>query len=267
MPGSAAKALALAGFLAASTPLTAGTLLRHSAGATDVAAGGLPYDPVEVLCAIGPAGKKKVQTWCKDWLDCIRRKSAPEGTAKSVRSAWMPANCKEVCGVWPATSKKEGQLLQLMLQYGPGSRNNSDSASCRTSCKNYQVGLSECVAKILFEPGQVAVMGIPDQSGKATPKPDPICTDKKTDCKPELPIDFQRCIAKEKNPAKDCKLLKKTMEDCKDCPQLKSDHMTQYNAFVGGCMSQLHAYWQATHPDAKGFAIAGAGGCQVHPPK
>jgi len=236
------------------------------------------YVPVTVLCSKG----KKVQGWCKDWLSCIKAKAQPESDPAAVLKAWSPAECKEMCGVFPATTGPEGtNLLQgrranvsstaaERLLSLTGARSVKD---CVDSCANFQDKLSTCVAKILFEPGQVANMGMP--SGDPPKKGPAYCTSKDTPCVPDLPIRHHKCVSvtarsvwrKEKlDPMveKQCKMVLSDVEHCEDCPALDSGAMSEYAAFAGGCMTQLNLYWQATHPDAKAAGIPGAKGCQVH---
>lgn len=270
MPPVAAKALALAGLLAAgSLPAAEASLLRRSGVGGPLDTPDLTaYDPVEVLCTRSPGGVKKVQGWCKTWVACIKKGATPAGDAAAVRAAWKPADCKEVCGAWPVTSKPEGKqknasaLLATWSAGGRGNRTSQDAKDCEKSCGNFQDSLTKCVAMILFEPGKVAAMGAP--SGKAPPKPPAHCSSKGTSCLPELPINYQKCMAREDDPTKKCKTLKTAMEDCKDCPALSENFLSHYHAFVGGCMDQLNAYHQATHPDAAAAAIPGAAGCKVH---
>jgi hypothetical protein len=151
--------------------------------------------------------------------------------------------------------------------------NMHSQGDCLKSCGNFQSSLSSCVATIMFEPGKVANMGIPKQGG---PAPAEICTKKDSPCMPDLPINHQKCLGHKTKSVLDrsykipdevsqsCKLMKLSMEDCKKCPQLQDKFQSQYTAFTGGCMDQLNAYWQATHPQAGETAIPGATGCTVH---
>mmetsp|Transcript_79356 Transcript_79356/g.202080 ORF Transcript_79356/g.202080 Transcript_79356/m.202080 type:complete len:251 (-) Transcript_79356:123-875(-) len=215
------------------------------------------YDPTDVLCTLSKRGKKEIQPWCKNWLACIKTGASPAGDAAAVRSAWKPADCKEVCGKWPATTGPEGGRKSFLLMIGQGAKD------CEASCANFQKSLTGCVAKILFEPGQVAAMGAPKKGAPPAPAPPAQCTGNATSCVPDLPIQYQSCMVKN-HPSK-CKNLRAAVEDCKDCPALKNENaVSQYAAFVGGCMAQLNAYWQATHSSAGGYAIPGAKGCTVH---
>mmetsp|Transcript_75890 Transcript_75890/g.226242 ORF Transcript_75890/g.226242 Transcript_75890/m.226242 type:complete len:292 (+) Transcript_75890:52-927(+) len=239
------------------------------------------YDPTTVLCARGKDadGKPKIQGWCRNWLACIRAGAQPQGDKAAVLAAWKPADCREVCGVWPVltppanrTAPRNGTAPAKDAGLANGTRNTSEAQGgiaallqsgrdCNSSCANFQESLSSCVATILFEPGKVAVMGIP--SGNS-PTPPAHCTAANATCMPDLPIRYQRCVAKAAKPARDCKVLKLDMEDCKDCPQLEGTYLSKYHSFVGGCMDQLNAYWQATHPGAGGAALPGSAGCSVH---
>lgn len=218
------------------------------------------YDATEVLCAKGKTadGKPNVQGWCRDWVACVKAKAQPAGDAAAVRAAWKPAECKEYCGVWPVTSKPEGTKFLAMSKM-LGSKTNS-TKDCMSSCTNFQESLTSCVATILFEPGKVAAMGIPDKSKPAAPAH---CT-AKAGCMPDLKIQYQKCISKATSPGKDCQTLKASVSDCKDCPQLGENALSLYHTYTGGCMDQLNAYWQATHPSAKEAAVPGAAGCAVH---
>jgi len=234
------------------------------------------YDPAEVLCSLGKTaeGSPKVQGWCQDWLGCVKAKASPAGDAAAVMGAWAPADCREVCGQWPTLSAPEGQGASLI------SKARRDSAAlglgagrdCLASCGRFQESLSTCVATILFEPGRVASMGLP----KDEPAAPAHCREKSSPCLPDLPIEHQKCIAHKTKKVLDrshvvpeetqrrCDMIKIDMETCKDCPQSKDGFVSQYHAFVGGCMDQLNAYHQATHPQAGSAAIPGAAGCTVH---
>lgn len=237
-----------------------------------------PYDPVEVLCALGKKnGKLNVQPWCKDWLACIKTKASPAGDPAAVKKAWDPAPCKEICGQWPAVTPKEGAKKKLFLQDANataalGLLNIHTEGDCLKSCENFQGSLSTCVATIMFEPGKTAAMGIK----KPGPKPDAICTKKDSPCMPDLEINHQKCLGHKTKKVLDkgykipddisqgCKMIKMNLPDCKKCPQLQELGQSKYAAFTGGCMDQLNAYHQATHPKAGSSAIPGAKGCKVH---
>jgi len=221
-----------------------------------------PYDPVKVLCTLG--GKKS--KWCDDWMACIKTKASPGGSADDVMKAWDPASCKEICGTWPAMTPKEGKKLFLLDVHSEN--------DCLKSCGNFQKSLSSCVATIMFEPGKTAAMGLPKTGG---PAPAEICTKKDSPCMPDLAINHQKCLGHSTKKVLDkgykipdeisqgCKMIKLNLEDCKKCPQLAADNaVSQYAAFTGGCMDQLNAYHQATHPEAGSSAIPGANGCKVH---
>eukprot|EP00428_Durinskia_dybowskii_P025973 CAMPEP_0170237384 /NCGR_PEP_ID=MMETSP0116_2-20130129/18442_1 /TAXON_ID=400756 /ORGANISM="Durinskia baltica, Strain CSIRO CS-38" /LENGTH=363 /DNA_ID=CAMNT_0010488187 /DNA_START=100 /DNA_END=1189 /DNA_ORIENTATION=- len=220
------------------------------------------YDPVEVLCAKGKDsnGNPNVQGWCKSWLACIKAGASPAGDAAAVRAAWKPADCREVCGSWPAVSAPEGSSL-LASSARLRRFNATNAKDCETSCANFQESLTSCVATILFEPGKVAAMGIPGEGASAPPAH---CTSKATGCMPDLPLRYQACLAKAEHSANECKVWKDRVEECKDCPQLSDNYLSHYHAFVGGCMDQLNSYWQATSPGAGASAIPGAAGCKVH---
>jgi hypothetical protein len=234
------------------------------------------YEPVEVLCGLGKAadGSPNVQGWCRNWVGCIQAKAQPAGDAAAVKSAWDPADCREICGAWPTTSKPEGtSLLAKANQTAAGLLGLKAGKECEASCKNFQESLSSCVATILFEPGKVNAMGLP--KGKA-PAPPAHCVEKDSPCMPDLPVQYQKCMVHKTKKAlnrdhkvaeedeRRCNMIKMDMEHCKDCPQAKGGFQSQYTAFVGGCMDQLNAYHQATHPQAKIAAIPGAKGCTVH---
>jgi len=244
-----------------------------------------PYNPIEVLCSLGldGRGKPKIQKWCADWLQCIKTRSSPGGSAAHVMKAWKPADCNEVCGKWPVSSSPEGiRRAKTRAKFAKVVAkkklflmdvDSQDQKGCMKSCKNFQKSLSSCVANIMFEPGKIAAMGIPKKGQKKAPS---ICTGKDTPCQPDLEINHQKCLghktkatldARYKVPAKvaqDCKFLKSAMDDCKSCPQRQGNYRNQYTTFVGGCMDQLNSYWQATHPHAGVAALPGASSCKVH---
>lgn len=228
------------------------------------------YDPVELLCTHGKdaRGEKKIQGWCKDWVSCIKSKAAPEGTPAAVMKAWSPADCKEICGEWPSMTPKEGAKKAALVAMG------ANSTDCQASCTKFQDSLSTCVSKLIFEPGKISTMKGP-QTKAAKGENSAFCSMKDTHCLPDLPIKAQRCTADESKAIvsdkkwaeerkKECKIIQSDFEDCKDCPQLKDNYGSHYTAFVGGCMDQLNAYWQAAHPSAGKHAVPGATGCTVH---
>jgi len=138
------------------------------------------------------------------------------------------------------------------------------SSDCMKSCESIYSSLSTCVATVLFEPGKVQIMGLPDKKEKVDKKVPAQCVGKNTSCKADLPVNYQRCMASSSNPAKDCKALKSEVDDCKGCPQLEAKYLTQYQAFVGGCMAQLNAYYTGTHPTAGVAVFPGPKGCKLH---
>lgn len=272
-----------------------GASLMHSAHAVGLRGNGpldtpdlTPYDPIEVLCAKGrdDKGAPKIQAWCDNWVKCIQAGAQPASDAAAVMNAWSPADCKEVCGEWPVTSPPEGSML---LEASGVKKANASMAAgavqrlfggragdCPTSCGNFQEKLSTCVSKILFEPGQVAGMGLNEELRAANkPAAPEYCTAKETPCQPDLQINYHKCVSQKTkaklrsapmDPAEKsrCETVKSDVEYCKDCPQVAEGYQSQYHVFVGGCMSQLNAYWQATHPQAGEAAIPGAKGCTVH---
>jgi hypothetical protein len=227
------------------------------------------YDPVQVLCALGK--DKQVSPWCKDWVSCIRKKASPKEDQAAVMKAWAPAKCEEICGKWPVApppkflqlaSKPSAALAFMHLQ----SRD-----ACTKSCKAFQSSLSSCVATIMFDKGKLSPPKMVKKKGAA------VCTMKNSPCLPDLAIQHQTCLRHRtakvldnsyKVPDDDaaaCKMIADNMEDCKDCPQLADDYSSHYVAFTGGCMDQLHAYWQATNFQAAGrFALPMGTGCQIH---
>lgn len=263
-----------------------------------------PYNEVEVLCALGKnsSGMPNIANWCQNWVKCIKTKASPGGSQNDVMKAWDPAPCEEICGTWPAanygksakaapslakhasklmhSSSQEHEqssygskaLSHLFREWLPTFLQSDKKNACASSCERFKRSLSSCVATILFEPGKVAAMGMP-KKGKKAPA---ICTKRTTPCQPELPIKHQRCLghntkrvldASYKVPeqvARECKMIKMDMASCKKCPQLHDNYGSKYTAFTGGCLDQLHAYWQATHPQAGASAIPGAKGCAVH---
>jgi len=225
----------------------------------------VPYNPTTLLCQLGKdnTGKPKIQSWCEKWVACIKTGSQPKMDAAAVLAAWKPADCREVCGKWPVMEepKKKVALLQQHQQGFLAAESNS--SDCMKSCQSMQNSLSTCVATVLFEPGKVQMMGLPDKKEKEKEVPAQ-CTGEHSPCKAELPVTYQKCMAASSSPAKDCKVLKSDMNDCKGCPQMDAKYLTQYQAFVGGCMAQLNAYWQATHPKAGVAAVPGPKGCELH---
>lgn len=223
------------------------------------------YNPVEVLCAHGKEkdGSAHIQPWCETWVACIRQNAQPAGDQAAVKKAWSPADCREVCGEWPATTPAEGTSLLARSNH---------TKECQNSCSNFQDSLSSCVATILFEPGKVANMGMPKADA---PAPAELCTMKDSPCAPDLDVQAQRCVGhktksklsrgKHEVPA-DCAMINFHLEDCQKakCGQVQSGFKSQYHTFVGGCMDQLNAYWQAANPNAGASAIPGATGCAVH---
>jgi len=261
-----------------------------------------PFNPITILCNAKAAGtdgfsseaeslfratfgnddQVNKETWCKDWLQCIKDKSMMTQDKDGVLQAWAPADCKEVCGKFPAETPLEGQkFLQVGDQLARTARlfslgGNATKFDCVESCGRFQKSLSSCVATILYEPGQVTVMGAPGQKAKG-PEPPKWCSDKGTPCVAELQSEHQKCLVEKTkfvvkgaevpgDLKKKCADLADDMDHCKGCPQMDESFATAYYAFTGGCMQQLHAYYQATHPGAKNAAIPGAteDGCKVH---
>lgn len=143
---------------------------------------------------------------------------------------------------------------------------------CVSSCQTFQESLSSCVATIMFDQGKLSPNN--PLSGQKAAK---ICTQKDSPCMPTLSIEHQKCLrhrtAKvldnsytvEDDAAEACRVIADNYEECKDCPQLNDDYGSHYVAFTGGCMDQLHAYWQATNfYEAGDFALPMGEGCKVH---
>lgn len=209
-------------------------------------------------------------------MRCIMTKARPAEDAAAVKAAWDPADCREMCGKWPVltgpglveVSAAKTNATDLV---GFG---RSDKKSCMESCANFQASLSSCVATILFEPGKVAAMGAPKETGSTAVVP-AVCTQKDTPCMPDLELRHQKCSkhktrevvhgVKADDAVKvQCKVTASDFDLCKDCPQLQDGYQSEYHAFTGGCMAQLNAYWQATHPSAVNASLPGASGCTVH---
>lgn len=222
------------------------------------------YDPNDLLCKRGDG---RLLDWCKDWLTCIKSSAAGQGTPEAVLEAWKPAECAAMCNIVP---------LSMISILGRSSKNDTSETlagptpECLESCENFKTSLSSCVAKILFEPGQVATMMPAAPAAGAE-----ICTIPETPCLPDLPIQHQHCVADgaaaramgETLPSEreaECGQFETNMEDCKDCPQVAGMYDSEYFNFVGGCMDQLNAYHAATHPRAQSAALPGATGCAVH---
>lgn len=254
-------------------PAVLGLNLRSTKGPLDTPSQ-TGYEPKDLLCKLG----KKEQGWCVDWLNCIKGKAA--GQAEKVKDAWGPADCEQYCGHHPVTNPLEGQsLVQKKAKSTAtsavtqlfGVKAGASMKDCMSSCQSFQESLSTCVGTIMFEPGQLAVMG----PKKSATKPPEVCTGKKTPCMPDLPIKYQKCHSMKTHKVlghkegKDydedaCKMIMSDYDDCKNCPALNEAGGTAYATFVGGCMDQLNAYWQATHPSAGVHALPGATGCPVH---
>lgn len=231
------------------------------------------YDPIELLCTKGKDanGSPNIQGWCQSWMQCIRTKAQPAMDKAAVSAAWAPADCREYCGVWPVVTAVNATNATA----GAAALPQLSKKDCMASCHNFQDSLSTCVATILFEPGKMATMGgAPARPGaKATPEH---CLAKDTPCLPDLAVRHQRCLSHNTKVALDashkipddvkrsCDMLKFDMDTCKDCPQLAEGYGGEYHAFVGGCMDQLNAYWQASHPNGGNQAIPGSSGCSVH---
>jgi len=222
------------------------------------------YDPVQLLCA---PGGEVVQGWCQNWLECIKEKSQPEGLSK-VKDSWAPAPCEEVCGVWPVTTPAEGSDTTLLQGSKNGAVSKAMMKDCMDSCANFQESLSNCVGTILFEPGQLSSM---------TPRENTLpesesCKAAKEICLPDLPIKYQQCVSNKASVKldtadamhEDCERIFEEFEECRNCPSMEGSFASEFTAFTGGCMDQLHAYHQATHPAAAEAAIPGATGCTVH---
>jgi hypothetical protein len=215
------------------------------------------FDPKGLLCS--PGGKE--QSWCSDWLTCIKEKSVPDGKSK-VMEAWDPAPCEEVCGKWPTTTPPG--LLQVFKASGANEPDN-----CIPSCTKFQESLSSCVGTVLFEPGQMATMG--GGSSDPEPKMSENCKASNSTCLPDLPVKYQECISnkakvvlKRADEHDHCAQVIEDYDECRNCPQLKGSFASQFHTFIGGCMDQLHAYHQATMPSQGEAAIPGAKGCKVH---
>jgi len=235
------------------------------------------------LCSLG--GEKAaptVQGWCSSWLSCIHDAAQPACDKAAVLAAWRPADCREVCGKWPAMklAASPQNATQMTAAPAPAAPTFTELAEfggvadCVTSCSNFQNSLSSCVATILFEPGKVAAM----KPAEVAPPPG-ICMGNSTPCLPDLAIRHQKCISQRTaavlgkskasvasvaSVASSCKALSDDLALCRECPQLADGYQSQYTAFVGGCMDQLNAYWQATHPSAGEVAVPSGSGCHVH---
>lgn len=298
------------------------------------------FYPDEVLCTLGKDGNGNTLffEWCINWVQCIEKKAQPTGTPEAVLKAWAPADCHEICGMWPpkppptttttvatTTTQAPTTTAQLVEEVRidemdetvepehmeeivepPRTRRkvfcppwvapaecqriadmaNSfalknqtimkritimkekravslvdtkqrDSA-CLQSCERFKTTFSTCVSTIIFDPGRLGNMGgLKKQQGGGLRKKVPeVC--KEEACMPDLPIKRQRCVHHRTqlvlNPdyntpeevRDSCPHIEKAFEDCKDCPQLNGDYQTQYAAFTGGCLDQMHAYYKAT---------------------
>jgi len=220
------------------------------------------YDVVDLMCTF----KDKEQAWCKDFITCVKEKAAPEGTPAKVMSVWKPAECEQYCGLYPVLNAAGFvQANHTKVQF-------ASHNACMDSCKKFQDSLSTCLATVIFEPGKLAVM-----KGKKPPKEDQVCGT--TTCMPDLSIMYQQCTLikagkvigsssgekKEPEYTGGCKQIRTDWDECKNCNKYKELGGSKYTAFVGGCLDQLNAYWQASHPQAGATAVPGAtGDCTVH---
>merc|ERR1719506_3591850 len=105
-------------------------------------------------------GKEKatVQPWCKDWLKCVKDKASPTENAAAVMTAWLPADCKDVCSSTPVVSGGL-KIKASLVQKANASLNLLDlhrmtRDDCVTSCSSFQKSLSTCVATIMFDKGK-----------------------------------------------------------------------------------------------------------------
>jgi hypothetical protein len=220
------------------------------------------YDVVDLMCTF----RDSEQAWCKDWITCIKEKAAPEGSPASVMKAWKPAECEQYCGIYPVLNAAG------FVQTNHSKVQHASHNACMDSCKKFQDSLSTCVATLIFEPGKISVM-----KGKKPAKEDQVCGT--TTCMPDLAVNYQKCSLikagkvigsstgekKEPEVAGGCKQIKKDWDDCKGCNKYKELGGSKYTSFVGGCIDQLNAYWQASHPQAGATSVPGAtGDCKVH---
>lgn len=221
-------------------------------------------------------------------MSCIETHAQPGGDQASVLKAWGPGDCKEVCGVWPALLQLRGaaavsrtntstsaSVAAVAAAFGLKTRSASVTAKdCENSCANFKDSLSSCVANILFEPGKVASMGMPEESSASVPSH---CSSKDTPCLPALPVSHQKCIGQKtkatlnheyeipEDVKVDCDGIEENIDYCKDCPQMKESFSGHFTAYVGGCMSQLHTYYAATDPANGNAAVSiGESGCKPH---
>lgn len=282
------------------------------------------FYPDEVLCQLGKDGNGNTVffKWCIDWVQCIEKKAQPSGSPEAVLEAWEPANCHEICGLYPpppppttttvtTTTKAPTTTAQLAehvpleeVAEAPRVRrkvfcppwvapaecqriaamansfalknmtvlerekqtvalldtHRSNQQECLASCERFKTSFSTCVSTIIFEPGKLGGMGgLKKKESPALRKKVPaVCTNPDTHCMPDLAIRRQRCIHHRTqailNPnyhAPDevrdvCPHVERDYEDCKDCPQLNDDYQSQYAAFTGGCLEQMHSYHTAT---------------------
>lgn len=147
--------------------------------------------------------------------------------------------------------------------------------ACVQSCENFKQTFSTCVSTILFEPGKLVNMGMGQRrDGGLRKSVPPACTGD-THCMPNLAVKYQKCkhyqTQKLLNPELKvpvemeftCPFIEADYEDCKECPQLGEQYLTQYAAFTGGCIDQMHAYRQATAPPDSNFGIPREAGCSL----
>lgn len=220
------------------------------------------YDVIDLMCTF----QDKEQAWCKDWISCIKEKAAPEGSPAAVMKAWKPAECEQYCGIYPVLNEPGG-FIQANNTKGKFASHNA----CMDSCKKFQESLTTCISTVIFEPGKIATM-----KGKKPPKEDAVCGT--STCMPSLAVDYQKCTLikagkvvgsssgekKEPEVPGGCKQIRKDWDECKACNKYKELGGSKYTAFVGGCIDQLNAYYQASHPSAGAHAVPGAtGDCTI----
>lgn len=211
--------------------------------------------------------KKPENSECPDWWDPADGDcndfSQDEIQGEECPDWWDPADgdCNEAMEEMELLFKqrKPSNYSFLSISKLASRRNVINKNSCMVSCENMFNNFATCVSTIVFEPGKLSNMGMPSRKGLRT-KPPAICTMKDTPCMPNLAVRHQKCLHHRTSsvlnpsyhvPEEDhemCHYIEKDFDECRDCPQLSEEYMTQYAAFTGGCMEQMHAYRRATGP-------------------
>jgi len=215
------------------------------------------------------AATTTTEEWRGDPGDEVEPTPKPAPGKKPTCPPWVSkAECERQAkmGLEFARISQDGEALTKMMRAKTNTSKVSlldlsqSKTKCVQSCENFKKTFSTCVSTIIFEPGKLTNMGMPKKGGNLRKKIPEVCTQEDTHCMPDLAIRYQRCKHHRTqsllNPAyvvpddaKDsCHFIEDDYEECKDCPQLSEDYLTQYAAFTGGCMEQMHSYRKAAQP-------------------